>query len=73
MMEGDQCLRNENNTLRSNMTAGFKSVHDKIDAHRTEIAKLSERMARLEGTMDALKDAFIDQSAARVVEAGSEE
>ena len=53
----------ENGNLRDRMDTGFGNLRDHIDTGlgdlRNRMGRLEERMARLEGTLDVLREFFV--------------
>ena len=51
-------LRSEMNALRGEMYKFHEQLSDRVDGIRAEIGRLRERMAKLEGLLEGLREAI---------------
>lgn len=60
----ESCLDAQRRELRTEMKDGLADVRKRLDAHGDEVGRLRERMARLEGLLEGLRDAITGKRAA---------
>ena len=64
MRNGFRAVDNEFKLVRTEMHDGFKAVDDEFKSVRTDMGKLNERMARVEGMIDGLREAIAARAVA---------
>ena len=64
MHDGFKAVDDEFKLVRTEMHDGFKAVDDEFKSVRTDMGKLNERMARVEGMIDGLREAIAARAVA---------
>ena len=64
MRDGFRAVDDEFKLVRTEMHDGFKTVDDEFKSVRTDMGKLNERMARVEGMIDGLREAIAARAVA---------